>query len=105
MVASGELVPVDGNDSSESAVLDESALTGESLPVERPLGDMVRSGVVNAGHPFDMRATTSANDSTYAGVVHLVSQAEASQAPFVRLADPRVRLSPGHVGRWRSRVD
>jgi heavy metal translocating P-type ATPase len=87
MVASGELVPVDGTIASDSAVLDESALTGESLPVERPLGDMVRSGVVNAGRPFDMRATTSANDSTYAGVVRLVSQAEASQAPFVRLAD------------------
>ena len=87
MVASGELVPVDGTMASDSAVLDESALTGESLPVQRPLGDMVRSGVVNAGRPFDMRATTSASDSTYAGIVRLVSQAEASQAPFVRLAD------------------
>ena len=50
-------------------------------------GDAVRSGVVNAGGPFDLRATTSAAESTYAGIVRLVSEAEASSAPFVRLAD------------------
>ena len=87
MVGAGEVVPVDGTAASASIVLDESALTGESLPVERSMGDVVRSGVVNAGGPFDMRATTSASDSTYAGIVRLVSQAESSQAPFVRLAD------------------
>ena len=47
----------------------------------------MRSGVVNAGGPFDLRATTTAADSTYAGIVHLVAEAEASSAPFVRLAD------------------
>src|SRR5664279_2605062 len=87
LVASGEVVPVDGSLVSASAVLDESALTGEPLPVERSLGDRVRSGVVNAGSPLDLRATTSAADSTYAGVVRLVAEAERSQAPVVRLAD------------------
>ena len=87
MVAAGELVPVDGTVASDTVVLDESALTGESLPVQRARGDLARSGVLNAGRPFDMRATTSASDSTYAGIVRLVSQAEASQAPYVRLAD------------------
>src|SRR5664280_1225128 len=87
LVASGEVVPVDGSLVSASAVLDESALTGEPLPVERSLGDRVRSGVVNAGSPLDLRATTSAADSTYAGVVRLVTEAERSQAPVVRLAD------------------
>jgi heavy metal translocating P-type ATPase len=87
LVASGEVVPVDGSLVSASAVLDESALTGESLPVERSLGDRVRSGVVNAGGQLDLRATTSAADSTYAGVVRLVAEAERSQAPVVRLAD------------------
>jgi heavy metal translocating P-type ATPase len=87
LVASGEVVPVDGSLVSASAVLDESALSGEPLPVERSLGDRVRSGVVNAGSPLDLRATTSAADSTYAGVVRLVSEAERSQAPVVRLAD------------------
>ena len=87
LVASGEVVPVDGTLSSSSAVLDESALTGESLPVERVAGDRIRSGVVNAGAPVDLRATTTAAESTYAGVVRLVAEAERSQAPVVRLAD------------------
>jgi heavy metal translocating P-type ATPase len=87
LVAAGEVVPVDGRLETEVAVLDESALTGEPLPVERHLGDAVRSGVVNAGGPFDLRATTTAADSTYAGIVRLVSDAEASTSPFVRLAD------------------
>jgi heavy metal translocating P-type ATPase len=87
LVAPGELVPVDGTVAGTAAVLDESALTGEARPVERSLREPVRSGVVNAGGPFDVRATATAADSTYAGIVRLVSQAEASQAPFVRLAD------------------
>jgi heavy metal translocating P-type ATPase len=87
MVASGELVPVDGMVRSPVAVLDESALTGEPLPVERVRSELVRSGVLNAGGPFDMTATTAAADSTYANIVRLVADAEASQPPFVRLAD------------------
>lgn len=87
MVQPGEVVPVDGLVERDVAVLDESALTGEPLPVEHRAGDAVRSGVVNAGGPFDLRATTSASESTYAGIVRLVSAAEASSAPFVRLAD------------------
>jgi cation transport ATPase len=87
LVQPGEVVPVDGLVESEAAVLDESALTGEPLPVTRATGDVVRSGVVNAGSPFDLRATTSAAESTYAGIVRLVSEAEASSAPFVRLAE------------------
>ena len=87
MVASGELVPVDGTLAAAPAVLDESALTGEPRPVERSPGEPVRSGVLNAGAPFDLRATATAQDSTYAGIVRLVEAAEGSQAPFVRLAD------------------
>jgi len=87
LVQPGEVVPVDGLIEDEPAVLDESALTGEPLPVERRAGDPVHSGVVNAGGPFDLRATTTSADSTYAGIVRLVADAEASSAPFVRLAD------------------
>jgi cation transport ATPase len=87
LVASGDVVPVDGTVASAVAVLDESALTGEARPAERIRGDQVRSGVVNAGGPFDLRASDTAAESTYAGIVRLVSEAENSQAPFVRLAD------------------
>jgi heavy metal translocating P-type ATPase len=87
LVAQGDLVPVDGTVASGQAVLDESALTGEPVPVEHQHGDQVRSGVVNAGGPFDLTVTTRAEESTYAGIVRMVAEAEKSQAPFVRLAD------------------
>ena len=87
VVRPGEVVPVDGAVASELAVLDESALTGESLPVEHRKGEHVRSGTLNAGSPFDLRAESDAQSSTYAGLVRLVREAQETKAPFVRLAD------------------
>lgn len=87
LVKPGEVVPVDGIVMSPVAVLDESALTGEAMPTERLRGEAARSGVVNIGSPFDLRASTTAEQSTYAGLVRLVRNAQASKAPFVRLAD------------------
>jgi heavy metal translocating P-type ATPase len=83
----GEVVPVDGMVVGSPAVLDESALTGESRQVTREEGDPVSSGTVNAGSSFDLRATATAGDSSYAGIVRLVQEAQHSKAPFVRLAD------------------
>ncbi|MCC6338565.1 MAG: heavy metal translocating P-type ATPase [Acidimicrobiia bacterium] len=87
LVKPGEVVPVDGRLEEGAALLDESALTGESVPVERKPGGFVRSGVANAGGPFDLRATATAADSTYSGIVRIVESAQASSAPMVRLAD------------------
>jgi heavy metal translocating P-type ATPase len=87
IVAPGDVVPVDGRVMDDVAVLDESAVTGEPLHVERHRGDTVRSGVVNAGGAFELLATASAEDSTYAGIVRLAQQAGAESAPVVRLAD------------------
>jgi heavy metal translocating P-type ATPase len=88
MVKPGEIVPVDGVVIGGSAVLDESALTGESKPVERRDRDQVLSGTVNASQtPFRMRATVSAGESVYAGIIRLVEQAQAARAPLVRMAD------------------
>ena len=87
LVAVGEVLPVDGVVLAIPAVIDESALTGEAAQVHREPGERVLSGSVNAGAPFDLLATASAGESTYAGIVRLVRDAEASKAPFVRLAD------------------
>ena len=87
VVGPGEVVPVDGRITSSVAVLDESVLTGEPLQVERVVGEPVRSGVVNAGTAFELRATATAQDSTCAGIVRLAEQAGAESAPIVRLAD------------------
>ncbi|MDW8370961.1 MAG: HAD-IC family P-type ATPase, partial [Geminicoccaceae bacterium] len=87
LVAQGETVPVDGVLLDSPAVLDESALTGEPLPVRRAPGERLRSGVLNAGQPLRMEARASAAESTYAAIVRLVETAQASKAPLVRLAD------------------
>ncbi len=83
----GEVVPVDGMVVGSPAVLDESALTGESQLMTREEGGPVSSGTVNAGSSFDIRAVSTAADSAYAGIVRLVQEAQHSKAPFVRLAD------------------
>jgi heavy metal translocating P-type ATPase len=87
LIKPGEIIPVDGIVATEAATLDESALTGEPLPVARTQGDPVRSGVVNAAGPFELCVTAAAVDSTYAAVVRLVHAAERERPPLVRLAD------------------
>ena len=87
LVRPGEVVPADGVVAAQSAVIDESALTGEPLPVELHRGGAVRSGTANAGAAFDLRVTRPAAESAYAALVKLVREAERHRAPFVRLAD------------------
>ncbi len=87
LVRVGEMIPVDGLLLSDSAMLDEAALTGESLPVSYKKGAALRSGTVNAGQPVELEAMRAAADSTYAGVIRLVSEAREGKAPFTRLAD------------------
>ena len=87
LVRHGEVVPVDGLVTSPEAVLDESALTGEALPVTCKRGSPIRSGTANAGDAFELRATRPASESAYAAVVRLVREAESHKAPFVRMAD------------------
>ena len=86
LVRTGEVVPVDGR-LTANASFDESALTGEPLPRERLAGDEVPSGVVNAGEPVELVATTTSESSTYAALVRLVENAKAHSAPGVRLAN------------------
>jgi len=95
LVRHGEVVPVDGT-LSEPADLDESTLTGESLTRHRQAADAICSGVLNVGAAFEMIASASAEKSTFAGVVRLVSAAQAERSPSVRLAD-RYALSFGGI--------
>ncbi|TRW45664.1 heavy metal translocating P-type ATPase [Georgenia yuyongxinii] len=82
-----EVVPVDGVLESDGASLDESSLTGESLPVDRTRGDDLLSGAINGAEAIEVRATASAADSQYQLIIALVREAQESKAPFVRLAD------------------
>ncbi len=86
-VNGGDVIPVDGVVLDALAMLDESALTGESRLVEREMYDSVRSGTVNAGSAFRLKATSAAADSTYAGIIRMVEAARKSKAPMQRLAD------------------
>ena len=88
VVKPGEIVPVDGVVFDSTAMLDEAALTGEALPVKYNHGEQVRSGTLNADSaPFKLRAIATAEESTYAGIIRLVRQAQESKAPLTRLAD------------------
>jgi heavy metal translocating P-type ATPase len=87
LVRAGEIVPIDGIIVSPIAVLDEAAVSGEPIPVNRHAGELARSGSLNAGEMFELRASATANESTYAGIVRMVSAAHSAKAPFVRVAD------------------
>ena len=87
LIRQGDVVPVDGIVASDTAFLDTSALTGESLPVRVARGADALSGSTNAGAAFDLTATRLAKESTYAGIVRLVKAAQRSKAPMSRLAD------------------
>jgi len=87
LVRQGDVVPVDGTVAAGVAVLDQSALTGEALPVNQGVDQAVMSGSTNVGEAFDLVATRRADESTYAGIVRLVEAAQRSRAPMSRLAD------------------
>ena len=87
LIRPAEIVPVDGELLDRSASFDESSLTGESLPSEKQAGDEVLSGSINGSHAVRIRALRRSGDSQYQQIVALVSEAQASKAPVVRLAD------------------
>ncbi|MGK0715828.1 heavy metal translocating P-type ATPase [Leucobacter sp. W1153] len=87
LVRPGELVAVDAVLVDRSATFDESSLTGESLPVERAVGEKVLSGAVSGSMAVRMRAVARAENSEYQQIVRLVEQAASSKAGVVRLAD------------------
>ncbi|MCD8212055.1 MAG: heavy metal translocating P-type ATPase [Oscillospiraceae bacterium] len=87
LVRPGQAVPVDGVVTEGSSAVDESALTGESLPAEKGPGDQVLSASVNKSGSFTMRATRVSGDTTLDQMITLVEEAAASKAPIAKLAD------------------
>ncbi|MDO4921819.1 MAG: heavy metal translocating P-type ATPase [Phascolarctobacterium sp.] len=87
IVKSGAAVPVDGKITEGSGALDESALTGESLPVDKVCGDKVTGGTINRSGYFKMQATAVGSDTALAKIIALVEEATSSKAPIAKLAD------------------
>ena len=87
LVRRGEVVPVDGRLLGARADIDMSALTGEAMPARFFIGDELPSGGTSIGAAFNLEVVRAAADSTYAGIVRLVEQAQQRKAPMVRLAD------------------
>ncbi|MEO8863197.1 MAG: heavy metal translocating P-type ATPase [Candidatus Saccharimonadales bacterium] len=87
VILPGEVVPVDGDIIEGSSSLDESSLTGESLPVSKHPGDQLLSGSINIEGAITIKAIHTAKDSQYEQIIKLVQSATNSKAPFVRLAD------------------
>ena len=86
-VRPGESVPVDGVVLEGASAVDESALTGESIPVEKTAGDTVNAATVNRTGSFTFRATRVGADTSLAKIIQLVEDANATKAPIARMAD------------------
>ena len=86
-VRAGEGVPVDGVVVDGTASVDESAITGESVPVDKAPGDPVTGATVSRTGYFTMRATRVGDDTTLAGIIRLVDEATSSKAPIEKIAD------------------
>ncbi len=87
VVLPGEVVPVDGTILEGSTNIDEASITGESIPINKQLGDEVLSGSVNIDGAITIRASHTAAESQYEQIIKLVKNATSGQSPFVRMAD------------------
>ena len=83
----GERVPLDGLVTSGSSAVDQASVTGESIPVDKAVGDPVFAGTVNQTGSLVIRVTAAANDSTLARIIHAVEQAQGTRAPTQRFVD------------------
>lgn len=86
-IRKGEVIPLDGILITESALTDDSSLTGEPYEVEKFSGDKIRSGTVNIGEAVVIKVTQTENNSTYTKIIEMVKKAQNEKAPLVRLAD------------------
>src|SRR5713226_5118559 len=87
IVHPGEKIPVDGVVLSGSSSVDESMITGESIPVEKGVGDPLIGATINQYSLLHLRTTKVGADTMLASIIHMVEQAQGSKAPIQRLAD------------------
>lgn len=87
IIRPGEKIPVDGVVIEGYSSIDESMLTGESLPVEKRIGAKVHAGTINMLGSFDMKVTRVGKDTVLAGIIRLIEQAQGSKAPIQSIAD------------------
>lgn len=91
LVKPGEKIPVDGNITSGEAILDESMITGEPMPVDKATGNAVTGGTINGTTSFEMKAVKVGKDTLLARIVEMVNEAGRSRAPIQSLADTVAR--------------
>lgn len=87
IIRSGDRIPADGIVTEGTGAVDESALTGESVPVDKSSGDTLRAGTVNFSGMLKCRVTKTGNDTMLSGIIRMVSDAAATKAPVAKTAD------------------
>ena len=87
LVREGDIIPVDGIIILGSSTVDQSSITGESIPVEKKIGDIVFAGTINLTYPLEVRCGKKSTDTTFAKIIQLVENAESTKAPIQKLSD------------------
>jgi heavy metal translocating P-type ATPase len=87
IVREGDIIPVDGHIVRGISTVNQSSITGESAPIEKNVGDIVFAGTTNLTHLIEIKCDKLSTDTTFAKIVHLVEEAEASKAPIQKLSD------------------
>src|SRR5215467_385884 len=87
IVREGDIISVDGHILKGASTVNQSSITGESAPVEKNVGDIVYAGTTNLTHQIEIKCDKLSTDTTFAKIMHLVEDAEASKAPIQKLSD------------------
>ena len=87
IVREGDIIPVDGHIINGISTINQSSITGESMPVEKNIGDWVFAGTINLTSQLEIKCEKLSIDTTFAKIIHLVEEAESSKAPIQKLSD------------------
>jgi heavy metal translocating P-type ATPase len=87
IVREGDIIPVDGHILRGASTVNQSSITGESAPIEKNVGDIVFAGTTNLTHLIEIKCDKLSTDTTFAKIIHLVEEAEASKAPIQKISD------------------